>query len=37
VTVTAFPLAEKNSMDKNKALEAALGQIEPLAEQRPNV
>jgi recombination protein RecA len=28
VTVTAFPLAEKNSMDKNKALEAALGQIE---------
>ncbi len=28
MTVTAFPLAEKNSMDKNKALEAALGQIE---------
>ena len=28
MTVTAFPLTEKNSMDKNKALEAALGQIE---------
>ena len=28
MTVTAFPLAEKNSMDKQKALEAALGQIE---------
>ena len=28
MNVTAFPLTEKNSMDKNKALEAALGQIE---------
>jgi recombination protein RecA len=28
VNVTAFPLTEKNTMDKNKALEAALGQIE---------
>ena len=28
MNVTAFPLTEKNTMDKNKALEAALGQIE---------
>ncbi len=28
MNVTAFPLTEKNSMDKDKALDAALGQIE---------
>ncbi len=28
MNVTAFPLTEKNNMDKNKALEAALSQIE---------